>query len=221
MLVIKSLCLMMCQINFIFFDSISLIFISYLFSHTYSTTYLLFSRQCYLSLLFSPHPYHHCFQFASIFLVHWQCYHIRTLRTSSFSSLAFITPSEFLPPSLHPSIINNFLPFCTLTDLRCSSITSSHLFLLGLDRHSFGSGFAVHKLFVPHIKEFTSVSKRITVLRISSRSIYLTCQNTPNKCLNKSFTYFNSKVKVSKLLKIFFSLSVNSVAYFQFLLKPH
>jgi len=50
-----------------------------------------------------------------------------------------------------------------------------------IDRHNFGSGFAVHKSMVPHIKEFRSVSEKIAVLRINSRPIdlILMCVHAP------------------------------------------
>lgn len=37
------------------------------------------------------------------------------------------------------------------------------------DRHIYGSGYAVHKLLVPPIKELRPVSESITVLRINSK----------------------------------------------------
>jgi hypothetical protein len=42
-----------------------------------------------------------------------------------------------------------------------------------VDRHSFESGFAVHKSMVPYIKEFRPISERIAVMRIKSRPIDL------------------------------------------------
>lgn len=41
------------------------------------------------------------------------------------------------------------------------------------DKHSFGSGFAVQKSMIPHIKEFRPISERIAVLKIKNRPIDL------------------------------------------------
>ncbi|KAL4083714.1 hypothetical protein QTP88_029030 [Uroleucon formosanum] len=50
-----------------------------------------------------------------------------------------------------------------------------------VDRHSFGSGFAVHRSMVPHVKEFRPVSERIAVMRIKSRPVdlILICVHAP------------------------------------------
>jgi len=50
-----------------------------------------------------------------------------------------------------------------------------------VDRHSFGSGFAVHRSMVPHVKEFRPVSERIAVMGIKSRPVdlILICVHAP------------------------------------------
>lgn len=50
-----------------------------------------------------------------------------------------------------------------------------------VDRHNFGSGFAVQKSIVPHIKEFRPISERIAVMRIKSRplDLILICVHAP------------------------------------------
>lgn len=50
-----------------------------------------------------------------------------------------------------------------------------------VDRRHFGSGFAVHKSLVLHMKEFRPVSERIAVLRINCKPIdlILVCGHAP------------------------------------------
>jgi len=50
-----------------------------------------------------------------------------------------------------------------------------------VERHIFGSGFAVHESLEPYIKEFNLVSKRIAVLRFNTNSlnIVLMCAHAP------------------------------------------
>jgi exonuclease III len=52
-----------------------------------------------------------------------------------------------------------------------------------VDRHSFGSGFTVHKSMVPRIKEFRPISEKIVVMRIKSRQIdlILICVHAPTE----------------------------------------
>lgn len=51
------------------------------------------------------------------------------------------------------------------------------------ERHSFGSGFAVHETQEPYIKEFNPVSERIAILQVDTKSLKIVqvCAHAPMK----------------------------------------
>lgn len=65
-----------------------------------------------------------------------------------------------------------------------------------VDRHSFGSGFAVHKSVVPHIKEFRPISERIAVMRIKSRpmDLILICVHAPRTQMKITLRILSKKI---------------------------
>lgn len=70
-----------------------------------------------------------------------------------------------------------------------------------VDRHSFGSGFAVHKSMVPHIKEFRPILERIAVMRIKSRptDLILICVHAPRTQVRTTLRMLSMKIWIQHM----------------------